>query len=58
MGEPDSYFVRIAADRLRATPHTAGAWSTSEQHFSRTVLHDENGPVGRAEQTLTIRAVG
>ena len=34
MVEPDSYFVRVADGRYRATQHTAGAWSTSEQHFS------------------------
>ena len=30
----DSYFVRVDEDQFRPTPHTAGAWSTTEQHFS------------------------
>jgi hypothetical protein len=32
--DPDSYFVRVGANRFRPTLHTAGAWSTAEQHFS------------------------
>src|SRR5262245_37672295 len=29
-----SYFVRIDERRFLPTEHTAGAWSTTEQHFS------------------------
>lgn len=30
----DGYFVRVGDERFRATPHTGGAWSSAEQHFS------------------------
>ncbi|MCW2607123.1 MAG: hypothetical protein JWO60_1816 [Frankiales bacterium] len=31
---PDAYFVRVSDRTYRATAHTAGAWSTTEQHIS------------------------
>src|SRR6476646_10936591 len=34
MTQADFYFVRVGDGRFRPTHHTAGAWSTSEQHFS------------------------
>ncbi|MEO8511527.1 MAG: thioesterase family protein [Chloroflexota bacterium] len=33
-GEPESYFVRVDEQRFRPTPHTGGAWTPTEQHFS------------------------
>jgi len=32
--QPDAYFVRVGEGRFRPTPHTGGAWSITEQHFS------------------------
>ncbi|SDZ17596.1 Thioesterase-like superfamily protein [Geodermatophilus africanus] len=31
---PPAYFERLAPDRFRATEHTGGAWSVTEQHVS------------------------
>lgn len=31
---PDCYFVRLSEDRFRATEHTGGAWSLTEQHIA------------------------
>lgn len=33
-GSPPAYFERIGAGRFRATEHTGGAWSVTEQHIS------------------------
>jgi hypothetical protein len=33
-GEPPAYFERLAPYRFRATDHTGGAWSVTEQHIS------------------------
>lgn len=32
--DPASYFVRLGDGRYRATDHTGGAWTPTEQHFS------------------------
>lgn len=32
--EPSAYFVRLDDHRFRATEHTSGAWSVTEQHIS------------------------
>lgn len=33
-GQPLCYFERVAPSRFRATEHTGGAWSVTEQHIS------------------------
>src|SRR4051794_18272924 len=41
--DPDAYFVGLGDGRYRATAHTSGAWSESEQHISPMVglcLHE------------------
>lgn len=32
--DPDAYFVRVDGEQFRATRHTTGAWSTTEQHIA------------------------
>src|SRR6476661_4545434 len=34
MTQTNCYFIRTGSSRFLPTHHTAGAWSTSEQHFS------------------------
>ncbi len=47
--QPHAYFVRVDNGRLRATEHTSGAWSESEQHIAPMtglLLHEIERAVG------------
>lgn len=48
--EPEAYFMRVSCRTYRPTQHTAGAWSTTEQHISP--LH---GLVVHAIETFVAR---
>lgn len=61
--EPDAYFVRVSDTAFRATSHTAGAWSTTEQHISPLnglVVHalEQGLPPGGAVSRLTFDILG
>ncbi|MDO9377643.1 MAG: thioesterase family protein [Nocardioidaceae bacterium] len=56
--EPHAYFVPLGAGRYRATTHTGGAWTESEQHVSPAfglVVHEiERFVAGRAGDDLVL----